>query len=154
MNTKKTVLEQLDDVRRYVFISLAPLYLIASGFTMEVALRNAHTGQTMSSVTYGIISGAFMIITIWLVCVAFFIRQEKIEFWTYEIFARISLLAALIFVIGLLGVMKRLLDAGVGGLYLTAFIIFGYLLYFAILAFEIFTIFKQGRRRIKNPLAV
>jgi len=152
MSAKKTVSEQLDEVRRYVFMSLAPLYLITSGYTMQAALRNANTGQTMSFVPLSIISVAFMVITIWLVFVAFFVRREKIQFWTYSIFTGITPLAALIFVIELLGTMKELLDVGVGELYATAYLIVGLLLYFAILCFDIFVFFKQVRRRIKKPV--
>lgn len=151
MSAKKNVSEQLDEVRRELFMSLAPLYLITSGYTMQAALRNANAGQTMSFFTLIIISVAFMAITVWLVVVAFFVRPGKLQFWTYEIFTGIGIIAAIIFVIGWLGTIKMLLDSGVGELYATAYLIIGLLLYFAILAFNIFGAFKQVRRRIRKP---
>ena len=42
MNVKMATKEQLGEVRRDMFMSLAPLYLIASGYAMQAALRDSN----------------------------------------------------------------------------------------------------------------
>jgi hypothetical protein len=127
-----------DNFRNKYFMSLAPVYLITSGYLMQAALKNP------SGVVYGL-SVFFMASTIWLV-VAAFIKLPRVALdYTYEIFAALALVSALVFVIGWLNVLTGLLNLKASPSYVYAYFFVGLLLYFAILGFNVYNAFKRAR---------
>ena len=125
-------------------MSLAPVYLITSGLTMQAAVRD-------SNIILGIFSVLFLLATLWLMFASFFIHNEKLlsEMYYYSTF--ITPIAALIFVIGWLDTLVKLYQTQVQEPYILAFAVIGLILFLAILASHVFSATKQTKKRINKP---
>ena len=128
----------LNETRREYFMSLAPVYLITSSYLMQVALKNSNV------VAYAL-SVLIMACAIWLVIASFIKLRKVVVDYTYQIFASLALITALVFVIGWLDTLVELLNLRASPAYVYAYFGLGLLLYFAILVFNVHNAYKQAR---------
>lgn len=132
-------MSEIDELRKSHFMSLAPMYLITSAYTMQAALTTQSAGllQNISFTTLALLSWAFLIVTIWLVVAGFVTLPSKLRLWTYGVGTGLGIISALILVIDWLERLIALMKLNASPIYVTAFFYIGFALYFAILVFNV-----------------
>jgi hypothetical protein len=136
----------VDEVQRKWFMSLAPVYLITSAYLMQAHLEQESAGQS-STLTLGL-SAFTMAVSIWLVMVAFWTKlHPKVKDYTYQIAGSLSIFTPLVFILGWLGVLGKLIDLKAYPAYVSVYVVLGLLFYLAMLAFNVWNVSRREPRK-------
>jgi hypothetical protein len=127
------------------FIALAPTYLITSGYLMQ-----AHTERPSAVALVG--SVFFMLASVWMVVAAFWKNlDDKVKRWTYEAAFSLSMLTALVFILGWLGVSTKLVELKAAAWYVNVYAVLGFGVFLAISAFYPISLLLYREKKPAGP---